>query len=58
MWRNLDAEMILCDICWMIRSYFPPRASDPDCDEVDVVPVFETEVLDLNTRHETHGKAF
>lgn len=30
----------------------------PDCDEVDVVPVFETEVLDLNTSHETHGKAF
>uniref|UniRef100_A0A8C1S5F4 Fibrous sheath-interacting protein 1 n=1 Tax=Cyprinus carpio TaxID=7962 RepID=A0A8C1S5F4_CYPCA len=28
----------------------------PDCDEVDVVPVFETEVLDLNTRHETHGQ--
>uniref|UniRef100_A0A8C2J0J0 Fibrous sheath-interacting protein 1 n=1 Tax=Cyprinus carpio TaxID=7962 RepID=A0A8C2J0J0_CYPCA len=28
----------------------------PDCDEVDVVPVFETEVLDLNTSHETHGQ--
>ncbi len=35
--------------------------SDPDCDEVDLVPVFETEVLDLMsdtiTRHQTEGEA-
>lgn len=49
MHHDLDVNMIKC--------YFPSCTSAQDCEEVDFISVFETEVLDLkNMRHETDGK--